>query len=172
MTSSGCSFPLKKGFDNHIDLLYGNNGKNDYISLCFTRDQLNKSIDMKSASERYLLFNSILSELYPKPAVPMISIDYHQNITEGAFNVTRNKEKIEGYIEFTEAETGKNCRIYATCIYDEEAATRVTFMTKDGKKEGIGSGFYRLPDDTHSNYSCHLEQLLWETSSPKWTNTI
>lgn len=140
----------KEGFDNHIDLLYGNSGKNDYISLSFTRDQLNKSIDMKSASERYLLFNSILSELYPKPAVPMISIDYHQNITAGAFNVTRNKEKIEGYIEFTEAETGKKCRIYATCIYDEEAATRVTFMTKDGKKEGIGSGFYRLPDDTHS----------------------
>ena len=139
-----------EGYDNHIDLIYGNGGKNDYISMSFAPNQLNQTINMKSASERYLLFNSIFSELYPKPSVPMISIDFHQNITSGAFKITRNDENVEGYIEFTEAETGKKSRIYATCKYDEEAAKRTTHMTRDGKEEGIGSGFYRLPDDTHS----------------------
>ena len=42
--------PLE-GYDNYQDMLYGNGGKNDYISLSFTPNQLNKSISMKSASE-------------------------------------------------------------------------------------------------------------------------
>lgn len=101
--------PLE-GYDNYQDMLYGNGGKNDYISLSFTPNQLNKSINMKSASERYSLLNSMSFQHPIASDISMVTIDYHSLITDGGFIVTRDGDKIEGYAEMTSAATGKKLR--------------------------------------------------------------
>ena len=82
--------------------------KNDYISLSFTPNQLNKSINMKSASERYSLLNSMSFQHPIASDISMVTIDYHSLITDGGFIVTRDGDKIEGYAEMTSAATGRN----------------------------------------------------------------
>ena len=77
--------PLE-GYDNYQDMLYGNGGKNDYISLSFTPNQLNKSINMKSASERYSLLNSMSFQHPIASDISMVTIDYHSLITDGGLH--------------------------------------------------------------------------------------
>lgn len=145
--------PLE-GYDNYIDLIYGNRGQNDYISLSIAPSQLGKPINMKSASMRYALLNSMNFRTVVAPEIPMVTIDYHSSISEGGFLITRSGEKgenIEGYIEMTAAESGRKMRIYATCTYDEEAARRMSTLTCNGTEQMIGSAFYRLfPDEERS----------------------
>lgn len=145
--------PLEN-YDNYIDLLYGNKGQNDYISLSIAPSQLGKPINMKSATQRYALLNSMSYRTIVAPDIPMVTIDYHSAITDGGFIITRSGEKgenIEGYIEMTSAQTGTKMRIYATCTYDEEAAQRLSFLSCNGKEQLIGSAFYRLfPDEERS----------------------
>ena len=144
--------PLE-GYDNYIDLIYGNKGQNDYISLSIAPSQLGKPINMKSASTRYALLNSMNYRTVLAPEIPMVTIDYHSSISDGGFIVTRsgeNGEQIEGYIEMTAAESGKKLRIYATCTYDEEAARRMSTLTCNGTQQLIGSAFYRFPAEERS----------------------
>ncbi|MDE7069098.1 MAG: hypothetical protein K2O63_01080 [Alistipes sp.] len=144
--------PLE-GYDNYIDLIYGNKGQNDYISLSIAPSQLGKPINMKSASTRYALLNSMNYRTVLAPEIPMVTIDYHSSISDGGFIITRsgeNGEQIEGYIEMTAAESGKKLRIYATCTYDEEAARRMSILTCNGTQQLIGSAFYRFPAEERS----------------------
>lgn len=90
----------------------------------FTPNQLNKSINMKSASERYSLLNSMSFQHPIASDISMVTIDYHSLITDGGFIVTRDGDKIEGYAEMTSAATGKKLRIYGTCTYDQQDAER------------------------------------------------
>lgn len=138
--------PLE-GYDNHQDMLYGNGGKNDYISLSFTPDQLNKSIDMKSATERYTLLNSMMFQYPIASDIPMVTIDYHSVITDGSFIVTRKGSEIEGYIEMVSSETGKKLRIYGTCTYDEKEEERISFISMNNSELPLGSAYYQLQEE-------------------------
>lgn len=142
--------PLE-GYDNYQDMLYGNGGKNDYISLSFTPNQLNKSINMKSASERYSLLNSMSFQHPIASDISMVTIDYHSLITDGGFIVTRDGDKIEGYAEMTSAATGKKLRIYGTCTYDQQDAERTSFISLNDLKTPLGSAYYQpLEEETIS----------------------
>ena len=132
-------------------MLYGNGGKNDYISLSFTPNQLNKSINMKSASERYSLLNSMSFQHPIASDISMVTIDYHSLITDGGFIVTRDGDKIEGYAEMTSAATGKKLRIYGTCTYDQQDAERTSFISLNDLKTPLGSAYYQpLEEETIS----------------------
>lgn len=145
--------PLEN-YDNYIDLIYDNKGQNDYISLSIAPAQLGKPINMKSASSRYALLNSMCFSTIVASDIPMVTIDYHSSISEGGFIITRSGEKgenIEGYIEMISAQTGKKMRIYATCTYDEEAALRMSTLNRNGTEQTIGAAFYRLfPEEGRS----------------------
>lgn len=142
--------PLE-GYDNYQDMLYGNGGKNDYIFLSFTPNQLNKSINMKSASERYSLLNSMSFQHPIASDISMVTIDYHSLITDGGFIVTRDGDKIEGYAEMTSAATGKKLRIYGTCTYDQQDAERTSFISLNDLKTPLGSAYYQpLEEETIS----------------------
>ena len=156
------SSPLE-GYDNYQDMLYGNGGKNDYISLSFTPNQLNKSINMKSASERYSLLNSMSFQHPIASDISMVTIDYHSLITDGGFIVTRDGDKIEGYAEMTSAATGKKLRIYGTCTYDQQDAERTSFISLNDLKTPLGSAYYQpLEEETISEI--HLSPEIGRAS--------
>ena len=75
-------------------MLYGNGGKNDYISLSFTPNQLNKSINMKSASERYSLLNSMSFQHPIASDISMVTFDYLSFFTDCGFFGARDGDKI------------------------------------------------------------------------------
>lgn len=139
-----------EGIDNHYDMLYGNGGRNDYISLSFTPSQHGKAINMKSASERYSLYNSMNNAISFASDIGIVTIDFHTGISEGGFIVTRTGADVMGYVEMVSAATGKKLRIYGTCAYNEEEANRSNFVQVNDRNQKIRSAFYFLPDENLS----------------------
>lgn len=129
-----------EGVNNYIDLIYGNGGKNDYISISLDPSLLGKETDMKTEEKTYLLMNAMYYNTVVAQDVSVVTNSAHSSISDGRFLINRNGNDIEGYIRMTIAATGETFEIYGTTTATE---TPSNYLSVNGEKNQIGSGFIR-----------------------------